>query len=402
LFVECNLTEIVILVGFLLWGLYALVSLRSGNNIIQVVPYWNWLGLFFLGAILAFFMGAFFNSEVDFDAERAFIFLRSIFLISFLLYILSIQSIRTTKDSESIMMAFLLGAILMALVVLKGDRPEASTIGPALTEDTRSEYMGLFALPFGLTLSVGGNSAATFFAMAGLLSFSLWLNGSLRWQRFVGFFAFLFASVMVIVMSTRGIWVSMTLGLTVIIFLSIKRHRVSLLRCFINLLITLGVIVIIYSLTNLKDIQYRIESLLHRDLLQLDEAAMYRFEQYFKLGKVFVRNPLGVGGKIFYTQEAISPHSLYLKLALMTGIIGLISYPIFLFMLMRYWYVTLPFLAQGHWIVIGAISIVILIFTFGLTGDTIVRFYLNTSFMLICGLTTALVRANRKKNGKLI
>ncbi len=396
LLTQSSIIETAILILFFSWIIYALSMPRLRNDAIQrPTPYWQWLGLFALGGTLAFFVGSLLRPILGFEFQAAFVFLRQTCFISFFLYVLVVQRIRKIKDAEAIMIALLLGAAVMAFFIIRGERPEGYRI-PVIPELNRVEYMGYFLLPFGLLLPVGGNTASAYFAMVGLLSFSLWLNGESRGKKFVGFCAFIFTCIMIVLLSTRGIWVSMLLSIFLLLFLSAKQRRGSLRKGIIGLLAVIGITYIIYSVFNTTEINERIESLVHRDMLQQDENYLTRVEQYPALGSVFLRNILGVGYMHRYATGIIHPHSLYLKLGLMTGIIGLISYLFFLILFTRYCYTRLRFVSQGSWIVNGAIAVLFLIFFYGFTGDVLARFYTNTTFILICSLAMVVVQANKE------
>lgn len=395
---DSSITELIILTGFILWIFYALTSSILHRGSIRAVPYWRWLGLFLLGGIISFFVGTFLKPITGFDSQVAWVFLRRVCFLSLALYVLMVQSIRKPKDAEKIMIAFLMGAIVMGLFILRGERLltyEALELG----ERTRGEFMGWFALPFGLILLVGGNTTSAHFAMVALLSFSLWLNGLLRWQRAMGFCSFVLSSILTIGMSTRGIWVAIIPSIILVIFLSVKKRSVSLKKYFIGSLIALAVIIWVCSflLSRLTDVSYRFETLKSPASLRADSSFITRVEQYRELGAIFIKNPLGVGYMDSYKSTMIHPHSLYLKLALMTGIFGLIGYTLFLIFILRYWYAKLPLISpQASWIAIGAISVVLLILLYGFTGDVLWRPHTYTSFILICGIATAVAQISKE------
>ena len=392
-----NLVEVSILGAFVLWGAYTFgpTRSRSGKEDIRSSPYLGWLLLLLLGGCVAFVFG-----DMP-DRTVGFVFLRQVGFTSPALYILVTKLVRTPEDVEKMMIAQMLGAMVMALFIMRGERPElwfeTGAIEGGWTEGM-TRVWGQYALPFGLILYVGGNTTAAYYATVASLALSLWLNATRFWRSVLGICVFALSLVMLVLTATRMIWIVAGLGFLLIAILSVKRRGASAIR--VPLVVATGacVIAVLFSSGRIdQGMLDRVSDLRSVDSILSTRGYSGRVENWKVLWNLWLRNPFGLGFWANYPPHGMSAHNLYLMLGLSTGLFGLVAYVGFLVLSVRHW---LAGLKMGdrtcNWICVGAIGAVAIILANGMSGGILWRFNLHISFWFMCSATTAAVEAARR------
>ncbi len=262
------------------------------------------------------------------------------------------------------------------------------------------QLAGVVPLPFGTMLEVGGNSTALLGATAVLVGLGLSLSRSGLLLRLTGLVAVGVCVAGVALLATRAVLVF--LPLPILCLLWCARRDITVRGLAIAIATGLAGTTIIAGVVSANWGDYQ-----SRRWLQLvgvlegsnAETVEVRVRQYEFLGALVMREPLGVGYRAIYDEFEIQPHSLYLKVALATGLPGAVAYVWFLGSLGLN-------LARGpadSWLRMRqAVSLAIAcILVLGLGYDLLSRMHLHLPFLGLCLPIARHWRGTASRRGEL-
>ncbi len=267
-------------------------------------------------------------------------------------------------------------------------------------EATGAVY-GTIELPLSAHVQFGGNTGALYLmpffylCVAAVIAAPWWPA-----QILCGLAAALFGSAL-LALATRGVLIAIPFGCAAMLILSWRRasgQRQQTGRHAWALVLAAAVAVFVHAnfqrfTASMGEFQeQKLSVLTDRDTPVMPAATLVaRLDQYEYYAATALRNPLGYGMMTEYPFRLGQPHSLILKLMMMSGWLGLATYLAALIGMTRFWFERLPHVAESSRpFLLGMIATNATLLALSWGYDIFLRFGILLTHSLLCGLTTAI------------
>jgi hypothetical protein len=328
----------------------------------------------------------------DYDPIYAFTLYRNIMASTVVSYFVTRYAVDTRAKALPLMYVLMAAAILVAVAVSTGRAIPSNE----LLADLGANF-GHIALPFGMDISIGGNTGAMYLLMFLYLNFSILIVTKKTLGRILSGVAFSVLVFALIRMGTRGVLLIAPLGCLLIGVMTIRQHEKGTTRIAKGIILTV-LFIAYYSMNHLESI---LSSL---DVFQSDKFSMlgggfeslksistfeYRLGQYLAYGDTILHNPFGYGIMGDYHMYYIQPHSLIIKLLMISGWFGLLSYLAFMLSTTWFWVRRFPYVEPGaRALLLGMIAVNVSFLALSWGYDIVSRFPIQLNYFLLCGLAT--------------
>jgi hypothetical protein len=330
----------------------------------------------------------------DYDPIYAFTLYRNIMASTVVGYFLTRYAVDTRTKALPLMYVLMAAAILVAVAVSAG---RAIPSNEKLAE--LGANFGHIALPFGMEFIIGGNTGALYILIFLYLSFSILISTRKRVGRILYGAVFAVFVIALIRMATRSALLIAPLGCLLIWVMTIRQPYKGKKRIGMWIIST---ILFAGASYYIMDNYQRVLSPM--DVFQFEKLDMleggienirnistfeYRVGQYSAYWDTILHNPFGYGIMGDYHIYHIQPHSLIIKLLMISGWFGLLSYLAFMMSTTWFWFRRFPYVEPGaRALLLGmiAVNVSFLILSWGY--DVVSRFPIQLNYILLCGLAT--------------
>jgi hypothetical protein len=330
----------------------------------------------------------------DYDPIYAFNLYRNIMASSVVGYFLTRYAVDTRAKALPLMYVLMAAAILVAVAI---------SAGWAIPSDERSfeqgAVYGRVALPFGMDISFGGNTGALYLLIFVYLSFSILISSRKTVSRMLYGVAFAVLIYALIRVATRGVLLIAPFGCLLIGVMTIRQPNIGTRR------IAMWIISAVLFAGGSHYIMNHYERILFSmDVFQSDKLGTlvggfeslknvttfeYRLEQYSAYADTILHNPFGYGIMGDYHIYQLQPHSLIIKLLMISGWFGLLFYLAFMINMTWFWFRRFPYVEPGaRALLLGMIAVNVSFLALSWGYDIVSRFPIHLTYFLLCGLAT--------------
>jgi len=331
----------------------------------------------------------------DYDPIYAFNLYRNIMASTIVGYFLTRYAVDTRANALPLMYVLMATAILVAVAI---------SAGMAIPSDERSIKMGAnyghIALPFGFDIAIGGNTSALYLLIFLYLSFSILISTRKNVSRLLYGVAFAVLLYALIRLATRGVLLIAPFGCLLIGAMTTIRQLDKGTRGIAMWIISAVLIAGAsqYIMNNYEKILFSMDFFQSEKLgtfvggfetLKNETTLEYRLEQYSAYMDAILRNPFGYGIMGDYPMYHTPPHSLLIKLLMISGWFGLLSYLAFMISMTWFWFRRIPYVEPGaRAILLGMIAVNVSFLALSWGYDVVSRFPIQLTYLLLCGLAT--------------
>lgn len=396
-------TEVlVILLGYYVIILYLCRDLPKQpiSPINQIEPYL----IYFISAMtLTLILSLFISPTTIYDPIHALVMYRKCIISIIGGYFITKYIVTDNNKVKPVLITFFIIVLLISYAICTGR--VTNLVDPKFTEVGAA--FGSIELPLNNNIVLGGNTASLYLLMFAFIGFSFLLNSRGPIKKVLFSIIVLATCAGILFLGTRATTVFLPLGYGFIFALTFfNLNRAAVIKLLICGVIVLALMYLIFSqfdfvLSRLPQFQQeKLGALMPGGDALEENTFIIRLEQYKAFLETILTNPFGYGLMGIYPQFRITPHSLILRLLLISGWLGFICYYIFIIKMTWYWYGMINRVDKfAKSLLIGMITMNVTLISLSWGYDFIGRFDIQLTYFVICGLAMAVAKPDALRRG---